>query len=92
MLDQLNSVTAEDASQTAFLIISAIQDLDQAEQVAGAAFLFLLLAKRFDLSPGRTRRVLEQSEARLADCLTPQAKSEPGEYARAIRQYLKDEL
>ena len=90
--DQLNQVSPEDASRAAFIAVTGIQDLSPGEQVTGAAMLFILLAKRFDLSTGRTLRVLEQSEVRLKDCLDADVNRKPGEYARALREYMATEL
>jgi hypothetical protein len=80
--DQLASVSTLRAQIAAFAVIDKLQDLRPAEQVAGAALLFAMLARHFHVDP---REVLMQTDRRIADAL-----KDPR--FRAIREYLKEEI
>jgi hypothetical protein len=82
MRDQLNSVSVRKAQHAAFRILDQMQDLPPAEQVAGAAMMFSLLCKHFNVDP---REAHAQADRRIADALKdPQL--------RAIKQYLREDL
>lgn len=83
MRDQLNSVPTIVAQRVAFEILDVIQKQQSpAARVAGAALLFALLVRRFNVDP---REALLQADRRIADSL-----KDP--HLRAIRMYLDKEL
>lgn len=87
--DALNSVTPDTAARAAFRAVDALQDLPPAEQAAGISMLFLMLTRRFRVNG---RDALAQAGRRIEDALAPNANDRPGDVARALRRYLKEEL
>lgn len=84
-IDQLNMVTAEQAQRTAFRILDQLQDMQPGHQVAALSLMFLLVCERHHQSP---RDVLHKGSKILLDAFTEGR----GEYIRALRNYLKEEL
>lgn len=80
--DQLACASARTSQRAAFAALDKLQDFPPAEQVAGAALLFAMLVRHFNVD---VRDVLAQTDRRIADALNdPQL--------RAIRQYLGEEI
>lgn len=84
-IDQLNMVTAEQAQRTAFRVLDQLQDIPAGEQIAAMSLMFLLLCQRHQQNP---RDVLDKGSKILLDAFTEGR----GEYIRALRNYLKEEL
>jgi hypothetical protein len=82
MRDQLSAVSTLKAQIAAFSALDKLQDFAAAEQVAGAALLFVMLVRHFEAD---ARDVLAQTDRRIADAL-----NDPRYLA--IRQYLKEEI
>jgi hypothetical protein len=80
--DQLACASATTAQVAAFTALDKLQDFRPAEQVAGAALLFAMLVRRFNVD---ARDVLAQTDRRIADAL-----NDPR--LRAIQQYLATEI
>lgn len=90
LTDNLNSVPAVTALRTAFTCIDRIQDEHPAEQVAGAAVLFVALCRRFSVDP---RIAMLGASERITDALNDmKANRAPNEYVRAITSYLNTEI
>jgi len=87
--DPLSRVTPQQAAQAAFVAVDRLQDLHPAHQVAGAAMLFAMVCRRFDVDP---RELLMQTDRRLADALRANANDKPGDIVRALRMYLKENV
>ncbi len=85
MKDQLYSMTSHSIQTAAFKILDAVQRLPAHEQVGGAALMFLLIMKKYDMGP---RQAMHMSEQVFQDCLTEGR----GEQIRAIQNYLREEL
>lgn len=80
--DQLACASTRQAQGAAFTALDKLQDFPPAQQIAGAALLFALLVRRFNVD---VRDVLAQTGRRIDDALKdPQL--------RAIKQYLGEEL
>ena len=85
MLDQLNMIKSEKAQQVAFKVIDALQSEQHGHQVAAVAMVFLMMCKRYNVRP---IDVLDKTGR-----ITYDAFSEGrGEYARAIKNYMQEEL
>jgi hypothetical protein len=82
MRDQLASVSTLKAQIAAFSALDKLQDFPPAEQVAGAALLFVMLVRHFDAD---ARDVLVSTGRRIADALNDPRY-------RAIQQYLGEEI
>lgn len=86
VLDQLNSVTSGDSQRVAFALLDAMQGIQpKGLQLSGVAVMFLLVCEKSGLDP---REVLNKASRILYDAFSEGR----GEYARAIRDYLKEEL
>lgn len=83
--DQLNMVNSEQAQRTAFVVLDILQDRPAGEQIAALSLMFLLLCERHHQNP---RDVLDKGSKILLDAFTHGR----GEYIRALRDYLKEEL
>jgi hypothetical protein len=87
--DYHNMVSAETAATAAFATLSKLQDLPPAVQVAGAAYLFILIARRLGISE---REALLQAERRINDAMLLRTGDNPSDTTRAIQAYLNTEI
>lgn len=85
MKDKLHSIGSHQAQTAAFKLLDGLQRLPQHEQVSALILSFLLICKRFDYNP---REACELGERILSDCLSKGR----GEQARALQNYLRNEL
>ena len=82
--DHLKNVDIRQAREAAVRVVDAVQDLEEEEQLAGMAVLFLLVAERYDLEP---RRALE-----VAGNVIHQAKLFNAAHLEGLRMYLREKL
>jgi len=82
--DQLYNVSFKEVQQAAMAVLTNLQTFRPQAIVAGAAWIFLTICERYDVSP---RAALETAERvrRHAMDVAPQ-------YPRAIAQYAREEL
>ena len=85
MRDQLHSMSSHSIQTAAFKILDAVQRLPAHQQVGGAALMFLLIMKKYDMGP---REAMHMSESVFKDCLSEGR----GEQIRAIQNYLREEI
>lgn len=83
--DQLNMVTSDSAQRVAFRVLDQLQDVPAGTQLAALSLMFLLMCQRYQQNP---RDVLDKGSKILLDAFTEGR----GEYIRALRNYLKEEL
>ena len=85
MKDKLHSISSHHAQTAAFKLLDGVQRLQKHEQVSALILSFLLICKRYDYDP---REACQLGERILADCLSKGR----GEHARALINYMKEEL
>ena len=85
IVDQMNSTTVAKAQRVAFKLLDRIQEEQPGDQVVGSAMFFLAMCDRFGTDP---RDVLSKASRVWYDSFSVGK----GEQARAIREYLKEEL
>ena len=85
MNDQLSMISSQRAQELAFRVIHTLQDQPSGHQVAAIAMTFLLLCQRYEAKP---RDVLNKTSRILYDAFSEGR----GEHARAIANYMKEEL
>lgn len=85
MKDKLHSISSHRAQTSAFKLLDSLQRLSTEEQGAALILSFLLMCKRYNYDP---REACQLGERILADCLSKGR----GEHARALINYMKEEL
>jgi hypothetical protein len=85
MIDQLNMMTSQRCQELSFRVINTLQDAPKGHQIGALAMAFLLMCQSLDVKP---RDVLNKSSRILYDAFSEGR----GEHARAIANYMKEEL
>ena len=83
---QITAVSSEDAQKAAFTVLDILQGVNPpGVRVVSVAFMLLMICRRFRLDP---RDVLDKTDRMIRDSLSKGR----GEYVRAIREYLREEV